>query len=71
MTGERDRWHRWLLEVRQTERVQLYPNLPPLAEMIDRALSAAEGAEFTAHLRPLVEQGPGEHRMAVAYLTAS
>ncbi len=47
------------------------PNLPPLAEMIDRALSAAEGAEFTAHLRPLVEQGRGEHRMAVAYLTAS
>ncbi|MGO8957098.1 MAG: class I SAM-dependent methyltransferase [Streptosporangiaceae bacterium] len=47
------------------------PNLPPLAEMIDGALSAAEGDEFAAYLRPLVEQGRGERRTAVAYLTAS
>jgi hypothetical protein len=27
------------------------PNLPPLAQMLDRALSPAEAAEFAAHLR--------------------
>jgi arsenite methyltransferase len=47
------------------------PKLPPLAEMVDRALSVAEAAEFAAHLRPLVEEGHGEQRMAVAYLAAS
>lgn len=47
------------------------PNLPPLAEMLERALSPAELAAFTAHLRPLVEAGLGESRKAVAYLTAS
>ena len=47
------------------------PNLPPLAEMLERALSPAELAVFTAHLRPLVEAGMGESREAVAYLTAS
>ena len=46
------------------------PNLPPLGEMIS-ALSPAEATEFAAHLRPLVEGGRGERRMAVAYLTAS
>ena len=47
------------------------PNLPPLAEMIDQVLSATEAAEFTACLRPLVEEGRGERRLAVAYLTAT
>jgi ubiquinone/menaquinone biosynthesis C-methylase UbiE len=47
------------------------PKLPPLAEMLERALSPAELAAFTAHLRPLVEAGLGESRKAVAYLTAS
>jgi arsenite methyltransferase len=47
------------------------PKLPPLAEMMDRALSAAEAAEFAAQLRPLVEEGRGTQRMAVAYLAAS
>jgi arsenite methyltransferase len=46
------------------------PNLPPLTDMLDRALSPAEIVAFTAHLRPLVEAGRGEHRQAVAYLTA-
>lgn len=46
------------------------PNLPPLAEMLENALSPAELAAFTAHLRPLVEAGLGESRKAVAYLTA-
>jgi hypothetical protein len=47
------------------------PNLPPLGEMIHGALSPAEGAEYAAQLRPLVEEGRGEQRMAVAYLTAT
>jgi arsenite methyltransferase len=46
------------------------PNLPPLGEMLRRALNPAEFAAFTAHLRPLVEAGVGETRKAVAYLTA-
>lgn len=46
------------------------PNLPPLAQMLQSALSPAELAAFTAHLRPLVETGNGEERQAVAYLTA-
>ena len=46
------------------------PNLPPLAEMLERALSPAELAAFTAHLRPLVEAGLGEERRAIAYLSA-
>ena len=46
------------------------PNLPPLGELLQRALSPAELAAFTAHLRPLVEAGLGQERTAVAYLTA-
>jgi arsenite methyltransferase len=46
------------------------PKLPPLGEMLERALSPSELAAFTAHLRPLVEAGLGESRKAVAYLTA-
>jgi ubiquinone/menaquinone biosynthesis C-methylase UbiE len=47
------------------------PLVPPLAEILDRALTDQERAEFTAYLRPLVETGRGTDRMAVAYLTAS
>lgn len=47
------------------------PNLPPLGELLRAVLTPAQLAEFTAHLRPLVESGRGEHRLAVAYLTAS
>jgi arsenite methyltransferase len=46
------------------------PNVPPLGEVLDQALTAAELETFTAYLRPLVEAGRGEDRMAVAYLTA-
>jgi arsenite methyltransferase len=47
------------------------PLVPPLADVLDRALTEQEKAEFTAHLRPLVESGAGEDRRAVAYLKAS
>jgi arsenite methyltransferase len=47
------------------------PNLPPLGEMLRGALTGAQLAKFTEHLRPLVEAGRGENRSAVAYLTAS
>jgi arsenite methyltransferase len=57
-------WDRFL-------RMSANPKLPPLAEIVDRALSGAEAAEFAAQLRPLVEAGCGEQRMAVAYLAAS
>jgi len=33
-------------------------------------LSPQEAAEFTAHLKPLVESGTGLLRRALAYLTA-
>jgi arsenite methyltransferase len=46
------------------------PLIPPVGEAIDRALSPAEAAEFTAHLRPLVEAGHGQERRALAYLAA-
>lgn len=46
------------------------PNLPPLGVMLADALTPAELAAFSAHLRPLVESGRGTKRSAVAYLTA-
>jgi arsenite methyltransferase len=46
------------------------PKVPPLGDVLGGALTAAELAAFTAHLRPLVENGRGERRRAVAYLTA-
>jgi arsenite methyltransferase len=46
------------------------PKVPPIGEVLGRALSADELAAFTAHLRPLVESGRGEHRRALAHLTA-
>jgi SAM-dependent methyltransferase len=46
------------------------PYLPPLGEMLARALTRAEFTALTAYLRPLVEAGHGERRLAVAYLTA-
>jgi arsenite methyltransferase len=46
------------------------PNVPPLHEVLERELTPAELAAFTDYLRPLVEAGRGEDRMAVAYLTA-
>ncbi len=47
------------------------PLVPPLADVLDQALTEQERAELTAHLRPLVETGSGEDRKAVAYLKAS
>jgi arsenite methyltransferase len=56
-------WERFL-------RMSGNPNMPPLGETLEHALSATERAAFTAHLRPLVESGVGERRRALAYLTA-
>ena len=45
-----------------------YPLIPPLGEIMDQVLSPQEAAEFTAHLKPLVESGTGRERQAHAYL---
>lgn len=47
------------------------PNIPTVAEAMEQALTTTERDQLTAHLRPLVEQGLGEWRMASAYLTAT
>jgi arsenite methyltransferase len=47
------------------------PNIPTVAEAMEQALTIAERDQLTAHLRPLVEQGLGEWRMASAYLAAT
>jgi arsenite methyltransferase len=46
------------------------PLIPTQAEAMQQALTPAEVEEFTAHLRPLVEQGQGLRRSALAYLWA-
>jgi arsenite methyltransferase len=46
------------------------PLIPPLSEVLDRTLTAAEATEFSDYLRPLVESGTGQERTAYAYLTA-
>jgi arsenite methyltransferase len=46
------------------------PKVPPIGDILARALTPAQLAAFTAHLRPLVESGRGEHRRALAQLTA-
>jgi ubiquinone/menaquinone biosynthesis C-methylase UbiE len=46
------------------------PNIPSLAEAMDRIFNAEERARFEAHVRPHVEAGGRTTRMAVAYLTA-
>ncbi len=45
--------------------------VPTFGEAMDQALSPAEVAELTSHLRPLVESGAGRERRAFAYLTAA
>jgi ubiquinone/menaquinone biosynthesis C-methylase UbiE len=57
-------WERFL-------RVSGNPLIPPTGEALERSLSPDEVAEFTAHLRPLVESGTGQDRTAFAYLTAA
>ena len=47
------------------------PLVPPLGEVLDRVLSPQEIAEFTAHIKPLVESGTGRQRQAHAYLAAA
>ena|ERR1700678_145011 len=47
------------------------PLVPPLGEVLDRTLSPQEIAEFTAHVKPLVESGTGRERQALAYLAAA
>jgi arsenite methyltransferase len=46
------------------------PRIPTMGEAMDQALTPEERERFTAHLRPLVEEGKGVWRMAQAYLTA-
>jgi arsenite methyltransferase len=57
-------WERFL-------RMSGNPLIPPTGEALDRTLSPEEIARFTAHLRPLVESGTGQDRMASAYLRAT
>jgi SAM-dependent methyltransferase len=47
------------------------PNIPTFAEAMEQALTAAERDRVVKHLRPQVEQGLGEWRMASAYLVAT
>lgn len=47
------------------------PNIPTVAEAIEQALTPAERERLVAHLRPLVEQGRGEWRMASAHIVAT
>jgi len=46
------------------------PLVPTVGEAMERVLTPREAAEFTEHLRPLVESGAGRQRRALAYLTA-
>jgi arsenite methyltransferase len=45
------------------------PRIPTLEEAMDEALTPEERARLVAHLRPLVEEGRGTWRMAVAFLS--
>ena len=47
------------------------PLLPTIAEALAQTLSPAEIERFQTHLRPLVETGQGEHRLATANLWAT
>jgi arsenite methyltransferase len=44
------------------------PNIPTLTEAMDEVLTSQERDALTAQLRPLVERGEGEWRMALAHL---
>ncbi len=44
------------------------PNVPTLREAMERVLTPDERERLTARLRPLVERGEGQWRMALAYL---
>jgi arsenite methyltransferase len=47
------------------------PRIPTIEEAMDQALTPSERAGLTAYLRPLVEEGRGAYRMAVAFLSAT
>lgn len=47
------------------------PNIPTLAEAMAESLTTEEQRRLSEHLRPQVEQGRGEWRMAAAYLAAT
>jgi hypothetical protein len=47
------------------------PLLPPMGEALDRTLNHDEITAFTSYLKPLVESGAGQQRLAIAYLTAA
>jgi arsenite methyltransferase len=46
------------------------PRIPTIAQAMDQALTPAERERLTAHLRPLVEEGRGTWRVAMAFLHA-
>lgn len=46
------------------------PTIPTLAEAMDTALTPAQITDLSNYLRPQVESGAGQRRMAVTYLTA-
>jgi ubiquinone/menaquinone biosynthesis C-methylase UbiE len=46
------------------------PKVPTIEEAMQEALTPAESKRFSSHLRPLVEQGQGIRRGAIAYLWA-
>ena len=47
------------------------PKIPTFAEAMQQALTESERDRLIAHLRPLVEQGQGEWRMAMAHVYGS
>jgi arsenite methyltransferase len=47
------------------------PKIPTFAEAMEQALTESERDRLIAHLRPLVEQGHGEWRMAIAHVYGS
>ncbi len=46
------------------------PRIPTIADAMDQALAPEERAQLTAHLKPLVENGHGTWRVAMAFLHA-
>ena len=44
------------------------PRIPSIGEPMQQVLTPDEQAQLTAHLRPLVEEGRGTWRLALAYL---
>jgi arsenite methyltransferase len=46
------------------------PLVPPFGEVLAKVLDDREAEELSSRLRPLVESGAGQHRLALADLTA-